>query len=172
MKDLAAQWQERLDREGRVEFRQHLMTPALSLAVNLGVLVWLLRLLTTQGATYYRVIPLLLVLAMTGGSIWWLFHQVPWLVVVRDGVEVTRSRTIPFARISAIEVKSERLTVVHEPEPGLEPTRALVLTPKNQPTLVRELASWLLRLKGGQTAEIVTEKTSFNTRVYRVRDQA
>lgn len=173
VKDSPAEWQERLDREGRVEFRHARTTLVPYLIFDAAALAWFLWLTATGGATVLHLLPLVLISAVTVLTGWrWFRPPPPWLVVARYGVEVPPDMTIAFTNIDVIEVSRGRLTIVAKPILGAEPTRALVLVPEERPALVHELATWLLRLRSGPRAEVVMEKTSPTTGIYRLRKQA
>jgi hypothetical protein len=170
---VSTDWQEQLDREGRVEFRDHPLWPVLFLVADVVALVWLFRVIGIHGLGAGPVVALLVVMPMTLGSAWMLASgSSPWLAVVRQGVEITQTRVIPFDRITAIEVQGERMTILHD-TPGAKPgkdgvARDLVLGRKS-PIFQKDLAVWLLRLSSTPRADIVETKKSLTTRVLTVR---
>jgi hypothetical protein len=162
-------WQGRLEREGSVSFGPSRVFSGLLFAVAIAALIGFLVEIVADGPALWSLFGLLVLAAcaLTTGRATLL--GAAELTVTHDGFRMGRGEVVPFARLSAITILRRNMTLRYAAATGER--RLVISLPRLGSYRPGDLAVWLLKLKGGPSAEVVVDDRSGFSRVYRLRDE-
>ncbi|WP_151084609.1 hypothetical protein [Nocardioides cynanchi] len=179
MPDATTQWQDKLDRTGRVELRAPLALAAAPVVAGLVlVAIWVRAVVAhglSAGNTWFLV-----VVAVGAVVLVRRLGRRTWMTVSHEGVGDGAGVVIPFDRITEVRTTRNSLTIHHD---GTVPGRrrvggrlaerqewTLLQAPAFPPVDTGDLATWLLRLGAGPDAPVEVEGGKVAA-VYRLRDR-
>ena len=163
-------WQQRLDEDGSVRFRQ---SPWLALMVLVlsGFLVYGgLDAIGADGLALWSAVVLLLGVVGCVGALRSLLVGGPGLTVACDGIHPARGPVVPFDHVTAVAARGRTLTIDHRPVEGQrlggrQQRRGIAQTTASLSPVggarAGDLAMWLFQLQGGPDARVdVTRRGS------------
>jgi hypothetical protein len=172
-------WQGRLESEGSVTFGPSRWFSWLLLVVAIVALLGFGYAVVTDGPTVWAVIGAVLLAACVVYTGRTTLMGTGDLTVTRDGFRTGRGPVIAFDRLAAVATVRTNLTIHYAPLPGQRLTgrqrttgqKAWYLSlPRWSSMNPDDLAVWLLKLKGGPTAEVDAQVRAGISRVFRLRD--
>jgi len=173
-------WQGRLESEGSVTFGPHRWYSWAMFAVADVALLGFLYSLVVDGPAAWSVIGALVVAAcavVTGRAALW---GTTTLTVTHDGFRMGRHPEVTFDRLGAVSISRRNLSLHFAASPGerlVGRQRAsgqklmIVALPRFGSFHPDDLAVWLLKLRGGPTADVVEDSRGGLSRVFRLRGQ-
>lgn len=162
-------WQGRLESEGSVSFGPARWTSWVMFTVAVVALLGLLYAVVTDPAVWSLVGVLLLAACSvaTGRA---ALLGTSRLTVTHEGFAAGRHAVVPFDRLGAVSISRRNLTVHYLARPTRQ--RMMIVTlPRFGAFHPDDLAVWMLKLKGGPSADVVEDATSGVSRVFRLREQ-
>ncbi|HEY3529265.1 MAG TPA: hypothetical protein VGK78_08950 [Nocardioides sp.] len=161
-------WQGRLENEGSVTFGPNRWSSWVLFAVAIAALLGFLVEIIADGVSAWSVfaVVVLAACALTTGRAALLGTSE--LTVTHEGFRMGRGPVVPFARLGAITLLRRNLTLLYA-VPGVGQKRMIVSLPRLASYHPADLAVWLLKLKGGPSADVVVDERSGISRVFRLR---
>jgi hypothetical protein len=162
-------WQGRLETEGSVSFGPSRVFSGLLFAVAIAALAGFLVEIVGDGPAPWSLFGALVLVAcaLTTGRA--AILGAAELTVTHDGFRMGRGDVVPFDRLSVVTVLRRNLTLRYAGPTGAK--RLIVSLPRLGAYRPDDLAVWLLKLKGGPSAEVVVDERAGISRSYRLRDE-
>jgi hypothetical protein len=162
-------WQGRLESQGRVSFGPSRVFSGLLLGVAIVALLGFLVEIARDGPALWSVFGTLVLAAcaLTTGRAALL--GAAELTVTHDGFRLGRGDVVPFDRLTAVAVLRRTMTLRYAASSGEK--RLVVSLPRLGAFRPGDLAVWLLKLKGGPSAQVVVDERAGLSRVFRLRDE-
>lgn len=162
-------WQGRLESQGRVSFGPSRAFSGLLFTVAIAALVGFLVEIVADGPALWSAFGTLALAAcaLTTGRAALL--GAAELTVTHEGFRMGRGDVVPFDRLSAVTILRRTMTLRYATASGEK--RLIVSLPRLGAYRPGDLAVWLLKLKGGPSAEVVVDERTGISRVFRLRDE-
>jgi hypothetical protein len=173
-------WQGRLESEGAVTFGPSRWSSWVLFAVAILALLGFLDAVVGDGPAVWSVIGALLMAACAVATGRAAVLGTAELTVTHDGFRMGRRPPVPFDRLGAVAISRRNLTLHYAAMPGERllgrqqdtgQKRMVVTIPRFGSFHPDDLAVWLLKLKGGPTADVVEDVSGGISRVFRLRLQ-
>ncbi len=164
-------WQGRLETEGRVTFGPSRVFSGVLFGVAIMALVGFGIALVADGPAPWSVFGTLVLAAaaLTTGRAALL--GAAELTVTHDGFRMGRGTVVPFERLAAVTILRRNMTLLYATPPSGQ-KRSIVSLPRLGAFHPDDVAIWLLKLKGGPSADVVVSARGGLSRVFRLRDEA